>query len=98
MGTLWTRHLTSATAVERFDTKTTYDGVFSDPARFNKRVKLLWLGAGSEERELHASISDAVEALRRSGVRVVFFESAGTAHEWQTWRRDLRDLAARLFR
>ena len=83
---------------ERFDTKTAYDGLFADPAKFNKRVKLLWLGAGSEEQQLHASISDAVAALRGSGVRVVFFESPGTAHEWQTWRRDLRDLAPRLFR
>jgi len=28
----------------------------------------------------------------------MFFESPGTAHEWQTWRRDLFDLAPRLFR
>lgn len=82
----------------RFDTKTAYGGVFSDPAKFNGRVKLLWLGAGSEEQQLQASVRDAVDALRRSGVRVVFFESPGTAHEWQTWRRDLHDLAPRLFR
>ena len=81
-----------------FDTKTAYDGMFSDPAKFNQRVRLLWLGAGTEEQQLHASISGAVDALRQSGIRVVFFESPGTAHEWQTWRRDLHDLAPRLFR
>jgi S-formylglutathione hydrolase FrmB len=27
----------------------------------------------------------------------VYFESPGTAHEWQTWRRDLKDFAPRLF-
>jgi enterochelin esterase family protein len=32
------------------------------------------------------------------GIRHVFFESAGTAHEWQTWRRSLHDFAQRLFR
>ena len=42
-------------------------------------------------------IRDAVEALRKSGVQLVFFESPGTAHEWQTWRRALHDLAPRLF-
>jgi hypothetical protein len=26
------------------------------------------------------------------------FESSGTAHEWQTWRRSLNDFAPRLFR
>jgi len=81
-----------------FDTKTAYDGLFADPAKFNREVKLLWLGVGSEEAQLHASISDAAAALRDSGIRVAFFESPGTAHEWQTWRRDLNDIAPRLFR
>jgi S-formylglutathione hydrolase FrmB len=27
----------------------------------------------------------------------VFYESPGTDHEWQTWRRDLKDFAPRLF-
>ena len=81
-----------------FDTKTAYEGLFSEPAKFNGRVKLLWFGAGTEEEPLHASISGAVDALQKSGVHVVFFESRGTAHEWQTWRRDLYDLAPRLFR
>ena len=35
--------------------------------------------------------------LRASGVRLVYFESPGTAHEWQSWRRDLFDVAPRLF-
>jgi enterochelin esterase-like enzyme len=83
----------------RFDTNTAYEGAFSEPARFNERVKLLWLGVGSAEpEEFRASISGAVDTLRAAGVRLVYFESAGTAHEWQTWRRDLHDLAPRLFR
>jgi len=81
-----------------FDPKRAYDGLFSDPAKFNQRIKLLWLGAGTEEKELHARIRAVADTLRRSGVPVVFFESPGTAHEWQTWRRDLFDLAPRLFR
>src|SRR3989440_1311287 len=73
-----------------FDTKTAYEGAFSDPSRFNQRVRLLWLGAGSAEPEqFRASIGGAVEALRAAGVRLVYFESAATAHEWQTCRPDL---------
>ena len=83
---------------EEFDPKKAYGGLFSDPAKFNQRIQLLWLGAGTEEKELHARVRDLADALRRSGVRVVFFESPGTAHEWQSWRRDLFDLAPRLFR
>jgi enterochelin esterase-like enzyme len=81
-----------------FDTKTAYEGAFADPAAFNKQVKLLWLGAGTEEKQIHDGIKGAADALKAAGVDVVFFESPGTAHEWQTWRRDLRDFAPRLFR
>ena len=81
-----------------FDPKTAYDGAFSDPVRFRERVKLLWLGAGSAEQQLRADVSAAVDVLRKSGIPVVYYESPGTAHEWQTWRRSLHDLAPRLFR
>jgi enterochelin esterase-like enzyme len=82
-----------------FDTNTAYEGAFSNSAAFNSRVKLLWLGVGTAEPELfRAGIGAAVQALKAAGVRVVYFESYGTAHEWQTWRRDLKELAPLLFR
>lgn len=79
------------------DAKTVFDGAFADPSAFNKQVKLLWIGVGSEEKQFLPGIKGAADALRASGVKLVFFESPGTAHEWQTWRRDLRDFAPRLF-
>jgi enterochelin esterase-like enzyme len=83
----------------RFDPRTAYDGVFADPAAFNRQVKLLWLGAGTAEPEqMRTGINNAVQALQAAGIRLVYFESPGTAHEWQTWRRDLNDFAPRLFR
>jgi enterochelin esterase-like enzyme len=81
-----------------FDTKTAYEGAFSNPAAFNRQVKLLWLGVGTAEPELfRGGIGEAAGALKKAGVQVVYFESAGTAHEWQTWRRDLNAFAALLF-
>jgi enterochelin esterase-like enzyme len=81
-----------------FDARTACYGAFADPQRFNERMRLLWVGAGTAEGEpLHSSVASAVDALRASGVRLVYFESPGTAHEWQTWRRDLFDLTPRLF-
>ena len=82
----------------QFDTKTAYEGAFANAAAFNKQVKLLWLGAGTEEKQIHHGIKVAVDALKVSGVQVVFFESQGTGHEWQTFRRDLRNFAPSLFR
>ncbi len=78
-----------------FDQKTTNNGVYADAEAFNKKVKLLWLGVGTEEspntKKFH-------EALDKAGIRNVYFESPGTAHEWLTWRRCLNDFAARLFK
>lgn len=80
------------------DIKAVHGGVFADPAAFAKKVRLLWLGVGTEEpermregiRRLHATLTEA-------GIQHVYVESPGTDHEWQTWRRNLRDFAPRLF-
>jgi enterochelin esterase-like enzyme len=84
---------------QKLDTKTAYNGAFADPAAFGKKVRLLWLGVGTQEpermregiREFHASLTEA-------GIQHVYVESQGTDHEWQTWRRNLQDFAPRLFR
>jgi enterochelin esterase family protein len=45
-----------------------------------------------------AGTKDFGEAMTKAGINNVYFESAGTAHEWLTWRRCLNDFAPRLFR
>jgi enterochelin esterase-like enzyme len=92
------RQDTGTSAHRQFDTQTAFDGAFADPQQFNKRVKLLWLGVGTEEHQFRDGIKGAANALREAGVNVSYFESQGTAHEWQTWRRDLREFAPQLFR
>jgi enterochelin esterase-like enzyme len=84
-------------AIRNFDVKTSYGGVFQDAAAFNKKVRLLWFGAGTGEAGMHNTAQAAHEALDQAGVKNVFFECP-FAHEWQTWRYDLRDFAPRLFR
>jgi enterochelin esterase family protein len=81
------------------DLETAYDGVFADPAAFAKRVHLLWLGVGTQEPErMRESIRGLHASLTAAGIGHVYDESPGTDHEWQTWRRNLRDFAPRLFR
>jgi enterochelin esterase-like enzyme len=83
---------------DRFDSKTAFAGAFADSASFNRKFKLFWMGVGTQEpRVFRETIGGAVRTLQAAGVKVVYFESQGTAHEWQTWRRDLNDLAPRLF-
>jgi enterochelin esterase-like enzyme len=81
----------------KFDTRAAFDGAFADPSAFNKRVKLFWLGVGTEEGQFRTGIKEAADALRAAGVNLIYFESPGTAHEWQTWRRDLNDFVPKLF-
>jgi enterochelin esterase-like enzyme len=78
-----------------FDPKTSHDGVLADAAAFNKKVKVLFLGIGSEEGPGTKAFS---EQLTQAGINNVFFESPGTAHEWLTWRRCFKEFAPRLFR
>ena len=46
---------------------------------------------------MHAGIVKLHKALDDGKVTHIFYESPGTSHEWQTWRRDLKDFAPRLF-
>jgi len=78
-----------------FDPKTANDGVFADAAAFNKKVKLLFLGIGSMEGPGTKTFS---EQLTQAGIRNVYYESPGTAHEWLTWRRSFKEFAPLLFR
>ena len=83
----------------KMDLKTDFNGVFADPAAFAKKVHLLYFGVGTVEPErFRTRIRDLHTALTEAGVAHVYWESPGTDHEWQTWRRNLKDFAARLFR
>jgi len=83
---------------QKLDVKTAYNGALADPAAFAQRVHLLWVGVGTEEPErMRAGLQRLHTALAEANIQHVFYESPGTAHEWQTWRRDLKDFAPRLF-
>ena len=79
------------------DLDTAYNGVFKNSAEFNKRVHLLWMGAGTAETRLMDTLKASDELLNKRGVKHVIFTSADTAHEWHSWRRHLNDFAPRLF-
>jgi enterochelin esterase-like enzyme len=82
----------------KLDTKTAFNGAMADPAAFGKRVHLLWIGVGTEEPDrMKAGLEKLNTSLDEGKIEHVFYESPGTSHEWQTWRRDLKDFAPRLF-
>ncbi len=80
------------------DLKTAFNGALADPTAFAKKVHLLWIGVGTAEPpQMLAGITRLHDAFTEAGVKHIFYQSPGTSHEWQTWRRDLKDFAPRLF-
>jgi enterochelin esterase-like enzyme len=81
-----------------FDPKTAHNGVMADAQAFNQKVHLLFMSIGTAEGErFYNSVKSYRDALEKAGIKTVFYESPGTAHEWQTWRRSLREFAPQLF-
>jgi hypothetical protein len=69
-----------------------------DATKARLKVHVLWLGIGTAEPErMREGIRGFHKALTEAGIEHVYWESPGTDHEWQTWRRNLQDFAPRLF-
>jgi hypothetical protein len=62
----------------------------------HSKVKLIFLSCGSKENP--DGVNKATSALKEAGFNAVSFVSEGTAHEFQTWRRSLKELAPLLFK
>lgn len=72
-------------------------GVYSpDDIKDPAQVKLIFLSTG--EKENPAGIRKATEDLNAAGIKTVGYVSEGTAHEFQTWRRSLKEMAPLLFK
>jgi enterochelin esterase-like enzyme len=70
---------------------------------FKKKVKLLFVSYGSRELEnpRRGPWGDPkanTEAVKNAGMNTHFYVSPQTAHEFQTWRRSLYELAPLLFK
>jgi enterochelin esterase-like enzyme/nicotinamidase-related amidase len=78
-----------------FDPKTSYGSVFQDVAAANQKIRLLWMGCGTEDGGYNG-LKTAHEALQAAGIKHVWFDGPG-GHEWQVWRKHLHDFAPRLF-
>ncbi len=60
------------------------------------KVKLIFLSCGSKENP--DRVKEAADKLKAAGFNITSYISPNTAHEFQTWRRSLYQLAPLLFR
>lgn len=67
-----------------------------DDIKDKSKVKLIFLSCGSKERP--EGVKSATEELKTAGFNAVSYISEGTAHEFQTWRRSLYQLAPLFFK
>ena len=80
------------------DPQTAFNGIFKDGIALNKQIRLLWIGKGTKEpNPFPGAIGAFRNMLDKAGIKYIYYESTGTAHEWLTWRRDLFQFAQLLF-
>lgn len=76
-----------------------YNGVWTDVNAFNKKVKLMYLSIGTTEAErMYQTVNNFHKELEKAGIKHVYYESPGTAHEWLSWRRSLNQFATLIFK
>ena len=84
---------------DAIDPATFLDGKFSNGADINKKITVLFLGLGTKEPNPFPGSVGAFRAmLDKQQIKYTFYQSPGTGHEWQTWRRDLHEYAAMIFK
>ena len=60
------------------------------------RPSYIFISCGSKENP--EGVTKAAEALKAAGYNAESYVSEGTAHEFLTWRRSLREMAPKLFK
>ena len=85
-------------AIFGLDLKTAYDGIFTRPDEFNKKIRCLFMMIGTEGMDKMFGTKKLVDELNAMGIKAHYYESQGTDHEWLTWRRGLNEFLPHLFK
>lgn len=81
-------------AVYGLDVHKNYNGILEDADSFNKKMKYFFIGYATHE---NVGVPKLTKALSDAGIKYETYLSEGTAHEWLTWRRCLREFLPHLF-
>ena len=97
MGGMETKNITLARP-EAFDFYGLLSGGTYAPADFEGKAKpkLIFTSCGSKENP--DGVKKSVEDLKAAGFNAYSYVSEGTAHEFLTWRRSLKEMAQLLFK
>ncbi len=79
-----------------FDAEATIPGLLSNPASFNKKLKVFYISVGEQDPRIEPT-KKLIQTFTDKGLNVAFASFPG-AHEWQVWRKSLHDFAQRIFK
>ena len=85
-------------AIFGLDVKTAYNGIFTRPDEFNKKIHLLFMTCGTLGLDKMINAKRTVEELNAQGIPAQYYEATGLDHEWLTWRRSLKEFVPKLFK
>ena len=97
MGGMYTKSITLA-HLDKFAYIRLFSGGNIAPAEISdkSKVKLVYMSYGSREPGSNG-VKNAADVLQQAGIKSAYYISPLTAHEWQSWRRSLREFAQLLF-
>jgi enterochelin esterase-like enzyme len=82
-------------ALRPADFQKNFGGIFANPEATNGKLRLLWIGCGTDD-SLFGAATDFAKFLDAAKIKHVFKQSDG-AHTWMVWRRYLNEFAPQLF-
>src|SRR5688572_16387437 len=96
------KHLDKFSHIGLFSGGSINPGDITDMEAFKKANKLVFVSYGSREvggnnPRRGGDPKANVDALKEAGINSNYYLSPETAHEWQTWRRSLREFAPLVF-
>jgi enterochelin esterase-like enzyme len=102
------KHLDKFSHIGLFSGGSVSPNDIADIADFKDKVKLVFVSYGSREvgggnrgggrGGFGGDPKANVDALKEAGINAHYYVSPETAHEWQSWRRSLREIAPLLFK
>ena len=96
------RHLDKFSHIGLFSGATISKDDVANTEQFADKVKLVFVSYGSKEvaggqTRRGGNPEESVKRLQELGINARYYLSPETAHEWQTWRRSLKEFAPLLF-
>ena len=79
-----------------FDPEKEMPGMLSDTKKFNSQHKVFYISCGEQDPRIEFT-KKAVKKMQDAGVNVQFNSFPGD-HEWQPWRKSVRDFTQKLFK